>query len=67
MTETGSVWRVCAIGRSLRKSSYDRVILNAAKNWPRANSRLSSSTELAMSLCSIRTSKLTETRRELRR
>jgi chromate reductase, NAD(P)H dehydrogenase (quinone) len=31
MTEAGRVWRVCAIAGSLRKSSYNRVILKAAE------------------------------------
>lgn len=31
MTETGRVWRVCAIAGSLRNSSYNRVILQAAE------------------------------------
>ena len=32
MTETGRVWRVCAIAGSLRNSSYNRVILLAAQS-----------------------------------
>ena len=31
MSETGSVWRVCGIAGSLRQSSYNRAILQAAK------------------------------------
>ncbi len=35
MTETGKIWRVCAIAGSLRKASYNRVILQSADELAR--------------------------------